>query len=270
MSDFIQELAVRLVKGVEEIQEQEDGLPGLYRSTQYIKGVLKELKDHLRVHPFTDKTAEIHYFKAVAPPLYGRLFYYDKLYEAGLERAHAGQEPLRHYIELELAKIEQFHRRHDEFAHYYAVSETYMDDRVFIRDARENAMLDSVEVIMGDVFCVGCYWAAQIWANQKIRPYLQKMLHELDHPATTGQATLIWTDSPTDLVELLMALHEMKSFNHGKTTIKELADWVQFHWGIEIRYFHNTWQEISRRKKTLTKYLDAARDRLLQKHEEAL
>ena len=184
---------------------------------------------------------------------------------------HSGYQRFEEYLELELAKIEQFFMRHGEFCRYYHLRESYMDDRIFIRDATENMMLDAVEVIMAEDFCVGCYWAAQLWANGELRGFLKATLAELRHPvvAEVGDAPeLRWTDSQTDLVELAFGFQLKGSFNNGKATIKQVARWVEVHFGVGLGHIYNGWQEIRRRKKVRTKYVDEVRGKLLEKMEE--
>ncbi|HEY4336076.1 MAG TPA: RteC domain-containing protein, partial [Puia sp.] len=217
-------------------------------------------------HPFVDQAEEIRYFKTLAPPVYGRLVYLVKVAETSIERLHANEHRIEALLQQELAKTEEFFVKHGEFCQYYHLNRTYRDNQIFIRNARENEMLDYIEVFMGDDFCVGCYWASQLWANQWLREYFNKALSKLKQPEgwpTAGARTpeMTWTDSISDLVELLYALSLKGSFNNGKATLKDIARWASAHFKIEITNVYDTVKNIGQRKKDGLKFLDDLRNR---------
>jgi hypothetical protein len=76
---------------------------------------------------------------------------------------------------------------------------------------------------------------------------------------------LQWTDSDTDLVELIYGVHLSASFNHGKATLKQTVHWFEAHLNIDLGHYHVTFQEIARRKNSRTKYTDRMRERLNKK-----
>lgn len=64
-----------------------------------------------------------------------------------------------------------------------------------------------------------------------------------------------WTDSKVALVKLIYALQ--KSLNHGKATIKEIADCLQFVFQINVGNYYDIIQDINLRKDNPTRYLDS-------------
>jgi hypothetical protein len=269
MATFIESRIAELESAMPETET----LAGVYRAIDFIKNTLADIKQYAREHIFPDRAEEINYFKLLAPPVYGRLFYFMKVAEVGIEALHSNEERMEAFLNLELAKTEQFFFKHAEFCQYYHQGQTFMDDRIFIRDPRENSMLDCVEVFMAEDFCVGCYWAALLWANRELKPYYHERLRKLKQPECgSGSAealpVLEWTDSQTDLVELIYALYVKGSFNNGKAKLKEIAAWVEAHLNTDVGNYYNTIKEIGNRKKGQVKYLDDLRDRALRRLDE--
>ena len=256
------------------LKEPEDLLE-IYQAIGLIRHALEDIRQNIRQHPFTNLAEEIHYFKVLAPPVYGRLMYFVTVTETGMLARHSNQDRMEALLKLELAKTEQFFTKHGEFCQYYHLNQTHMDDRIFIRDARENGRLDYIEVIMADDFCVGCYWAALLWANERLMLYFADQLRKLRQPGGLGVGgeslvVLEWTDSQTDFVELIYGLYVKGSFNQGKATLKEIVAWMEQHLKIDAGNFYNTVKEIARRKKGPVKFIDDLRDRTLRKLEEMI
>lgn len=267
MTNTFEQLGAELENRLNDIKEE--SFAGLYEKIELVKRTINDHKGFLRENGFGSKEEEIHYFKVIAPPLYGQLFLYLKKYEARIEKSYCDPGRFGTYLDHELIKLTEFYMRHRDFCSYFLNGSSPYDDRVFVRDAKENRMQDAVEAIMGDDFCVGCYWAAQFWANERLTKYLwyelDLMRNGLADKRSEDNVKLVWTDSNTDLVELFYGFFEKKCFNHGKVPLKDIAKWVESHWGIELGHYHNTWADITRRKKSKTKYHDEARELLLKK-----
>jgi hypothetical protein len=271
MAKYIEDKIAQLENALQETET----LAEIYRAIALIRTTLAAMKQYTRENPFTNPSDEIHYFKVLAPPVYGRLFYYTKMAEIGIEALHSNDERMETLLKLELAKTEQFFSKHGEFCQYYHLNRAFMDDRIFIRDARENEMLDCIEVIMADDFCVGCYWASLLWANQELRGYFNEQLRKLKQPdgrwggAETVPA-LEWTDGQIDLMEVSFLLYVKGSFNHGKATLKEIALNLGAHFKKDVGHVYNTVKDIGRRKKGQLKYVDDARDRASKRLDEMI
>jgi hypothetical protein len=260
---------------LENALREPESLPEILRAIGLIRNAVQDIKSYLRVHPFANDSEEIHYFKVLAPPVFGRLMYLVKASDAGVEALHASNERMEAYLELELAKIAEFFRKHRDFCHYTLINETYMDDRIYIRDARENGMLDYIEVFMGDDFCVGCYWASLLWANQQLKVHFNDWLRKLKQPEgaigdLSALPELEWTDGQTAMVELAYGFYAKGCFNHGKATLKEIIEWLEQHLKIDTGNFYNKVQEIARRKKGLLKFIDDMRERMVRKLEDLI
>jgi hypothetical protein len=78
---------------------------------------------------------------------------------------------------------------------------------------------------------------------------------------------MTWTDSKTSLIELAYALHATGSFNNGKAGLKQVTDYLQTPFHVDLGNTSRTFQEILARKRGYTNFLDRLRYRLLQRIE---
>ncbi|MBS1659511.1 MAG: RteC domain-containing protein [Bacteroidetes bacterium] len=262
MRKFVQDLESELTGTLNAISSGTNRLSVAYKSRKAVTEFIHRLQEYIRVNPFTDESAEIEYFKRLAPPFYSRLFYFSKICQIELDREFAAVDRIEQTLIHELDIVEKFFERHREFCIYYYQKVGDADDRLFVRNKRENEMVDEVEIIMNSDFCVGCYWAARFLANNTLKKYLTEELELLRNPpsrTTTEAPVLIWTGSKTDLIELIYGFYFKKSFNGGEASIDAIAAWFQTHLNIDLGNFYITRQEILRRK-NLTQYIDELRD----------
>jgi hypothetical protein len=270
MHQFVQEIRQEVSDLLEEISSDPIKLSRSSRSLDVVRHSLFRLREYINGQPFANKEEEIHYFKDLAPSFYAGLFYHLKEYNIEFEKQHGSPERVESLLVHELEATAKFYEYHQEFYKYHYEGDTRMDEQIFVRDRSENGMLDEVEVIMGPDFCVGCYWTARLLANEQLKVYLKKELDLLNQPqsvmpSVVGYGEIIWTDSPTDLTELLYGLHLKGSFNNGNADLKTIFAFFGKYLGINVKNHQILWQEIKRRKKSVTKFFDEVVDRVVQK-----
>ena len=272
MEQFVLLLKEELSTSLDLISSESNRLTRSYKSSEAVQEACVRLRDFISTYQFADRKEEITYFKKHAPAFYGLLFYHAKEYRIEFEKEHRSREKLDALLVHELNVTEQFYEYHRDFYKYFYEQDSSMDDRLFIRDQAENTMRDEVEVLMGTNFCVGCYWAARIMANERLKAYLKVQLDSLRNPVAPGSIIapdLKWTGSITDMVELIYALYLSGSFNNGKGTLKDIIKWFEIHLQVNLGKFYSTWQEIKRRKNLVTKFLDRCRSLVQKAAEEA-
>jgi hypothetical protein len=127
---------------------------------------------------------------------------------------------------------------------------------------------DEIDIVIDQDYCLGSYLVSWIQANTNYRQWLVKEMKILNNP---GQATgekgvnspeLYWTASKTDLVEVINGMYLAGAFNNGKLDLKQVVEWFELHMDIDLGHFYNTFQQIARRKKERTKFLDLMKERL--------
>ena len=68
---------------------------------------------------------------------------------------------------------------------------------------------------------------------------------------------LQWTDKKVFLDELIYSIHSAKSVNHGKISLKKLANGFEKLFNISLGNFYDKFSDLSDRKANKTSYLDA-------------
>ncbi|WP_430981309.1 RteC domain-containing protein [Sphingobacterium faecium] len=76
---------------------------------------------------------------------------------------------------------------------------------------------------------------------------------------------LKWTASKSDLIESIYALHSSGVFNNGKADLKEIAEYFQEVFDLELGQYNRVFFDIRARKNNKTKFLDALKDSLVKR-----
>jgi hypothetical protein len=270
MERFVSELEERLEAGLLETGLEKNAVLRHGQAIALIQQVIEELKAHIQSNPFPGMTEEIAYFKELAPRIYGRLFFHMKIYQVESLRQYASPGRFREALDQEMAEVEKFFTKHDDICQAYYQQTRYWDQQLFTRRGRENWPVDDISIIMDADFCLGAYWVSWIKANEKYRDWLVRAMAalrtQLSWEDLQKQApNLEWKGSHTDLVELINGMHLAGSF--GEASLKQVIQWFEANLGIDLGQFYITWQEIARRKKSRTKYVDLMKERLVGKME---
>jgi hypothetical protein len=272
------------------IHSKNDRLSTAVNSAQLVREIIIRLQVHNKENPFPNREDEIRYFKYWGPRFYGRLFYYPKICDIEIARMHTTTDRFETFLKKEMQTIEDFYYRHEELCKMYYLKDTSLDDRIFIRNASENHFFDEVEKLMDQDFCVGCYFASRLYANQKLRRYLKHQLEAKKPLVTTEspQLTSIDANKETDLllpdatfniknidiVEQMWGIYVSKSiYVNGKpATRKYIMKMLERFYGREVPNWEQLYQSITERKKDKFAYhtriltaLNQDLDRLEQK-----
>lgn len=77
---------------------------------------------------------------------------------------------------------------------------------------------------------------------------------------------MLWTDDAIHLVELLYACHELKLFNDGEITLKQVVEYVCSALGVDVKNASSYYARMRRRKADdRTYFIDRLREALLRK-----
>lgn len=272
MSDIERELEIELEKSSREKQ----AVLRYERMVHATQKAVERLRAFIKSHPFPDKESEIRYFKKMAPGIYGRLFYYQKIHQLELYRQYSSPETLIRIMEQETSGLSTFFFRYSDFIQYFFLNAGYRDEELFTRGGRKISVWQGheIEAVIDEDFCLGAYLSSCIICNGLYRDWLMEAVAELREPGSrpVGQQKkrlpLAWKGSTTDLVEAINGMHLAGSF--GDLPLKQVVEWFEEAFDMDLGHFYNTFQEIARRKKSRTKYLDLARDKLLKKMDQEL
>lgn len=106
--------------------------------------------------------------------------------------------------------------------------------------------------------------------------YVENTMERLGTPQEdTGEKTgcppgegppVLWTDDAIHLIELLYACHELKLFNDGEITLKQVVEYVCSALGVDVKNASSYYARMRRRKgDDRTYFIDRLREALLRK-----
>lgn len=266
-NEWLTELTEQLVN----IQNEETNvIKGANRSIQACKKILSRLEDFVTAYKFKDQQEEIFFFKEIKPKICGQLIYFHKVYMIEISRPIGDQTT---YLQKEADRLQEFYINHKFFYQYFRSGQTYLDDKLFLRQPHGFSLHTyetGYESLMG---IKSDHLLSTIYANDMLQDYLGKALVSLNgHPVTeankhTPESPLNWTESKTALIELIYALQAANVFNNGKADLKQIIDFFQSSFNIDLGNTSRTFQEILCRKTGYTNFIDKIRDKLLHRIE---
>ena len=271
MLEFVEALEKELTDSLTAFSLEPNKLGGAYKSLEAVQNAIILLQQYVRDNPFADLADEIHYYRRIAPVFYSRFHYYSKIRRLELDKKYAGRMQMELQLIYEQNIIAGFYNRHSDFRGFYFDANSEIDDRMFIRDEKENRWQDELEEIMANDFSLGCFLASKMLGNESLREYVSVELELLQNPQFKNadqKPVLVWTDSVPALVEMIYGHWLMRSFNDGNATLKEIAAWCEANLGVSLRNYHVRWQEITQRKKNPTPHVDEMKEKLVKYMEE--
>jgi hypothetical protein len=114
---------------------------------------------------------------------------------------------------------------------------------------------------------------ATILANDLIELYIENQLIMLENKENTEKSQrkpnvkMTWTGSKVALVELMYALHTEGVFNNGAADLKEIAEYFEHVFEIDLGQYRRAFLEIRARKSDKTKFLTTLNEGLLKRME---
>jgi hypothetical protein len=276
VSPFWEPLFERLIEQIAVIQKEAgNNLQQRARKSIVVcSELMNELQTHILNHNFSSQEEEIFFFKEVKPKFYGRLIYFHKLYNIEVGLPVGGSTDVKAHFQKELDKIRIFFEENRFYYSYHRNQETFLDDKLFTR-SRQGVFLTShiYDINANPAFSTKYdYVFSRIFANELLSDYISKKLLDLtseSNPASTKESTLqtksiTWTDSKVALIELAYAFKSKGVFSNGNATLKDITDFLQSAFNIELTNPSRDFQEILRRKTGYTSFLDNLRESYLK------
>ena len=216
---------------------------------------------------------EIDFFKNIKPKFTSKLIYYNAIYKIETRKPHGGERILKKYLNNELDKIKKYFDNNLDFYKYYRTGSNYLDHKYFTRGKFDIKLtLDSFYFEVDHTFSTSHdFKVAKIMAHDLIQVYLEDKLLVLENrePKEKSQvSTKIkqnWTGSKVALIELLYDLHTEGVCNNGTSDLKEVAEYFENVFNIDLGKYHRTFLEIRIRKSDQTKFLNALKEKLIKR-----
>lgn len=236
---------------------------------------INELKKLTTKNNFKSKSEEIQFFKEIKPQFTSKLIYFNRVYKIEMKKPNWGNKILKKYYNNELLKLKAFFDNELEFYQYFRSGSTYLDYKYFLRGEFDIKLaLDSYYFESDMSFATSHdFKVATILANDLIELYLENQLLMLENNENSEKSQrkpnvkLTWTGSKVALIELIYALHTEGVFNNGAADLKDIAEYFEHTFEIDLGQYRRVFLEIRARKSDRTKFLTTLNDSLQKRME---
>lgn len=243
---------------------------------RYISDRLQVVKHRFEQDNSITPDEEIFYFKNIKCHLLALIQYYTFVQKIELKKPPLRKKKLKHYYLSTLYKIKKKLRKQQFFYNYYKANLSQLDNQ-FFRRIDHDLFLPAGSFILdidqrNNTPTVHIF--AQMEAFEMLRHYLKKKIKgygagsKKKPQAVLPASVLRWTISKTDLIELIYALHASGTFNNGKADIKEIAEYFQKVFNVELGQYNRVFYDIRARKINKTKLLDSLKENLIKRIKE--
>ena len=218
---------------------------------------------------------EIEFFKNVKPKFTSKLIYYNVIFKIETKKPHGGERIIKRYLNNELDKLKRYFDGNLDFYRYYRTGSSYLDHKYFLRGKIDVKLaLDSFYFEADHTFSTSHdFKVAKILAHDLIQVYLEDKLLMMENKDTKEKSQVnpkvkqTWTGSKVALIELLYALHTEGVFNNGASDLKDIAEYFENIFNIDLGQYHRAFLEIRMRKSDQTKFLNALKEKLVKRME---
>ncbi len=238
---------------------------------------INELKKVTTKSNFKTEAEEIQFFKEIKPQFTSKLIYFNRVYKIEMKKPNGGNRVLKKYYNKELLKLKVFFDNELEFYQYFRSGSTYLDFKYFFRGKFDiKLVLDSYYFETDTSFATSHdFKVATILANDLIELYIENQLIMLENKENTEKSQrkhnvkMTWTGSKVALVELMYALHTEGVFNNGAADLKEIAEYFEHIFDIDLGQYRRVFLEIRARKSDKTKFITTINEQLLKRMEDS-
>lgn len=237
---------------------------------------LKSLKNFVNKYKFKSKYEEIIFFKTIKPQFTSKLFYYNLVLKIASQKPPGGNLISKDYYLKELEKIKIFSDDNLDFYKYYRTNSTFLDEKYFVRgffDFKLN--LDNNFFNSDPKFSTSHdHKVALIMAYDLLSIYIDDKILEIERLSIINSqrnhnSKLKWTASKVALIELIYALQTEGVFNNGTADLKDITDYFQQAFKIELGQYRRTFLEIRTRKDERAKFISSLKDKLIERMDDS-
>lgn len=266
MVQFIYNIKERINKDIQSIESEENNI--FQKSISIIsllESAFDELKEFISNYTFKNQQDEITFFKETKPQLFSILIYHRKIYNLEMRMPTGSCSDKKNYLENILGRIKYFFDNNADFYQYYRSGSTHLDKYYFLRGKPDiQLILDSFYFERDTKFSTSFdFKVAKMIANERLTVYVNEKLSKIsniitntDNEMILPKVKLTWTAKKAELVEQIYGWDSTGCFNNGNTNIKELAEYIERVFNINLGDFYHTFLEIRERKGSRTLFLD--------------
>lgn len=245
------------------------------KAIEIILKSIDNLKKTIARNNFKTQTEEIQFFKEIKPQFTSKLIYFNMIYKIEMKRPNGGNRILKKYFNNELLKLKAFFDNELDFYQYYRSGNSFLDYKYFMRGKFDIKLaLDSYYFETDTTFSTSHdFKIAKILANDLIQLYLENQLLMIDNKDNSEKSQrkpnmkMTWTGSKVAIIELMYALHTEGVFNNGAADLKEIAEYFEHIFEIDLGQYRRAFLEIRARKSDKTKFISTLNEALLRRME---
>lgn len=238
-------------------------------------------KERLRVliqkTNFKSEEEEIQFFKEIKPQFTSKIIYYNTIFNIEMKKPNGGTRVLKKYYNNELIKLKAFFDNELDFYKYYRSGNIYLDYKYFLRGKFDIKLsLDSYYFEADKAFATSHdFKVAKLLANDLIQLYLENRLITIENKDNNEKSQhkpnvkITWTAPKVSLTELLYALHSQGVFNNGAVDLKDIAEYFEHIFEIDLGQYRRTFLEIRTRKTDRTKFITSLNETLIKRMDNA-
>ena len=245
------------------------------KAIEIITKSIDNLKKVFHKENFKNQEHEIDFFKNIKPKFTSKLIFYNSIYKIETKMPHGGERIVKKYLNNELDRLKKYFDSNLDFYTYHRTGSNYLDFKYFVRGKHDVKLrLDSFYFEADQTFSTSHdFKVAKILAHDLVQVYLEHKLLVMDEkePKEKSQLNhnlkLNWTGSKVALIELLYALHTEGVFNNGAADLKDIVEYVENVFNIDLGQYRRVFLEIRSRKSDKTKFIIALNKVLLKRME---
>ncbi len=226
---------------------------------------------------FKSDQEEITFFKKIKPQFTSKIIYYNTIFNIEMKKPNGGTKVLKKYYQNELIKLKAFFDSELDFYKYYRSGNIYLDFKYFLRGKYDIKLsLDSYYFEADKTFSTSHdFKVAKLLANDLIQLFLEHKLIMIENKDNNEKSQLkpnvkiTWTATKVSLTELLYALHSQGVFNNGAVDLKDIAEYFEDIFEIDLRQYRRTFLEIRTRKTDRSKFITSLNESLIKRMDNA-
>lgn len=257
--------------------QTEDPIKQTEKSINFLLVSLEKLKIIVLKNNFKHQSEEIKFFKEIKPLFFSKLIYHTTVLKIETKRPKGTDRTQRKHLLNELDNLHRFFDNNLDFYQYYRTGATYLDEKYFLRNNFDIRLTLDSYFYMSDInFNTSHdFKVSKILANDLLEIYLKEQLTSLERKDIITaknqhlpKVKLTWTDNKSTLIELLYALYYQGSFNNGIADIKDIANYFEVIFNIDLGDVYRSWYSIRSRKTESAVFLDNLKKILIKKIEQ--
>lgn len=223
---------------------------------EYCENCIFKLKDLVVNGQFKTQKSEIEFFKNTKPNVYGFLKFLLTLHQFKAGQFETKPNKAIKNINRKLDSFRKRFKQYENLVSYCIQDKNELDVYYFTRGQPKMILKDdSLSFFTEPKFTTNLdIFKAQIIAFNLIKNNLEFSSFRSSQETITNH--LKWSNSKTDLVELIYALKASNAIMNGKTDIKVIASFCETMFNVSLGNYYKTYSEIKSRKFNKTTFID--------------